>query len=491
MNVVMVASECAPWSKTGGLGDVVGALPKALARRGHRVMVVAPRYSNYAEAWDTTVRKTFNVAGEDMEIGYFHGYLDGVDFVFIDHPTYHHCADNIYGGSREGVQFRMILLCKAAVEAPWHVPCGGVVYGDANLVFIANDWHTSLLPVYLQAYYRDIGLMQYARSILVIHNMAHQGRGPLSEYGRLGLPPHYSDKFRLHDPVGGEHMNIFMAGIITAHRIVAVSHGYAWECQTQDGGWGLDAVMRDHSGKLRGVVNGIDTKEWNPEIDVFLKSDGYVNFSVDELEKKAICKAALQKELGLPVRPDVPLIGFIGRLDYQKGVDIIGDAMPWMMDQDLQLVLLGSGRADLEDMLRSFEGSHRDKCRGWVGFSVQTAHRITAGADILLMPSRFEPCGLNQLYAMRYGTIPVVHSVGGLRDTVTAFDPFNDVGLGWTFDKAEAGGLMHALGNAMWTYRDYKDTWVSLQKRAMTQDLSWDNAAQQYEEVLLAAKYTW
>lgn len=319
-----------------------------------------------------------------------------------------------------------------------------------------------------------------------------QGRGPLSDFNMLGLPPHYRDKFRLFDPVGGEHCNIFMAGLLCAHRIVAVSHGYAWECQTQEGGWGLDGLMREHNWKLRGVVNGIDDKEWNPELDIFLKSDGYENYNIETFQTgKAACKAALQLELGLPVRADVPLLGFIGRLDHQKGVDIIAQAMPWMMEQDLQMVMLGTGRPDLEDMLRNFEGRHRDKVRGWVGFSVKTAHRITAGIDILLMPSRFEPCGLNQLYAMRYGAVPVVHSVGGLRDTVQPFDPFADTGLGWTFDRAEAQGLIHALGNAMWTYRDFKPSWLGLQKRGMSQDLSWDNAAEQYEEVLVAAKFQW
>lgn len=238
---------------------------------------------------------------------------------------------------------------------------------------------------------------------MLLHNL--HGRGPLSDYSFLGLPDHYLDKFRLYDQIGGEHFNILMAGLITAHRIVAVSHGYAWECQTQLGGWGLDGVVRDHNWKLRGIVNGIDDKEWSPELDVHLKSDGYINYSLETLESgKSLCKAALQKELGLPIRSDVPLLGFIGRLDNQKGVDIIADAMPWMMEQDLQLILLGSGRADLENMIRSFEGQHHSKVRGWVGFSVKTAHRITAGCDILLMPSRFEPCGLNQLYAMRYGT---------------------------------------------------------------------------------------
>lgn len=318
-----------------------------------------------------------------------------------------------------------------------------------------------------------------------------QGRGPVAEYPGLGLPESFLNRFKLYDPIGGEHMNIFMAGIISAHRLVAVSHGYAWEIQTQMGGWGLDAVLRDHKEKLQGVVNGIDTTEWSPEEDVHLKADGYVTYSSETLEKKALNKAALQRELGLPERPDVPLLGFIGRLDYQKGVDIIGEAMPWITSQDCQLVMLGTGREDLENALRSYEGNHREKVRGWVGFSVKMAHRITAGCDIILMPSRFEPCGLNQLYAMRYGTIPVVHAVGGLRDTVQAFDPFNDTGLGWTFDRAEAGGLIDALGNALYTYKDFKESWRKLQLRGMAQDLSWDNAAKQYEDVLVQAKFTW
>ena len=319
-----------------------------------------------------------------------------------------------------------------------------------------------------------------------------QGRGPLSDFSFLGLPDHYIDKFRLFDPIGGEHLNVFMAGLITAHRVVAVSHGYAWECQTREGGWGLDGVMRSYNWKLRGIVNGIDDREWSPELDVHLKGDGYTNYSIDTLATgKSTCKAALQKELGLPVRSDVPILGFIGRLDDQKGVDIIANAMHWIQEQDLQLVLLGTGRPDLENMLRTFESENRDKIRGWVGFSVRMAHRITAGCDILLMPSRFEPCGLNQLYAMRYGTIPVVHAVGGLRDTVQSFDPYANTGTGWTFEKAEPGAMIHAIGNALWTYREFKDSWSAMQKRAMSQDLSWDNAAIQYEEVMLAAKYQW
>ncbi|KAG6405835.1 hypothetical protein SASPL_133429 [Salvia splendens] len=492
MNVIIVAAECAPWVKTGGLGDVAGSLPKALARRGHRVMVVVPRYGDYVEAQDSGVRKRYQVDGQDFEVNYFHAYIDCVDFVFIDNPLFRNIGNNIYGGIRSDILKRMVLFCKAAVEVPWHVPCGGVCYGDGNLAFIANDWHTALLPVYLKAYYRDNGLMQYARSVLVIHNIAHQGRGPVDDFNIVDLPPHYLDVFKLYDPVGGEHFNIFAAGLKTADRIVTVSHGYAWELKTSEGGWGLHQIINENDWKLRGIVNGIDTKEWSPEVDIHLKSDGYVNYSVDTLQiGKSQCKAALQKELGLPIREDVPVIGFIGRLDNQKGVDLIAEAVPWMMGQDVQLVMLGTGRHDLEELLRKFEREHYNKVRGWVGFSVKTAHRITAGADILLMPSRFEPCGLNQLYAMRYGTIPVVHAVGGLKDTVQPFNPFEESGLGWTFSRAEKDELIHALGNCFLTYREYKESWEGLQKRGMLRDLSWDNAAQNYEEVLVAAKYQW
>ena len=492
MNIVVVASECAPWSKTGGLGDVASALPKALAQRGHRVMVVAPRYEQYEEAWETGIRHRVRVMDQDHEFGYFHGFIDGVDYVFIDHPSYHSFAHDIYGGSRQDIQFRCALLCKAALEAPWLVPCGGSIYGDESLVFIANDWHTALLPVYLQAHYRDHGKLTYARSIFVIHNMAHQGRAPMDELFRFEIPDHYRELFRLYDPIGGEHMNIMKAGLITAHRIVAVSHGYAWECQTQEGGWGLDGVVRENGWKIRGVVNGIDTTDWSPTVDVHLQGDGYQNYDINSLRAgKAACKAALQKELGLPVNPDIPMLGFIGRLDYQKGVDLICDNYEWLMSEGVQLVLLGSGRDDLENMLRDMEARNGDNCKAWVGFSVQMAHRITAGVDILLMPSRFEPCGLNQLYAMEYGTVPVVHAVGGLRDTVHPFNPFENTGTGWTFERAESHAFQRAMGDALYTFREHKDSFYGLQQRGMQQDLSWGHAAEQYEEVLVEAKFQW
>ncbi|KAG2499843.1 hypothetical protein HYH03_002134 [Edaphochlamys debaryana] len=492
MNVVMVGAECAPWSKTGGLGDVMAALPKAMARRGHRVMVVAPRYENYPHAWDTGVRRVYSVFNSQQEVGYYHQFVDGVDYVFVDHPAFLSRGKDIYGGDRNEILFRCALLCKASLEAVWHVPFGGVTYGDENLCFIANDWHTALLPVYLQAHYRDYGKMTYARCVFVIHNMAHQGRGPFDESVALELSDEYRERMRLYDPIGGEHMNVMKAGLECAHRLVAVSNGYAWECQTPEGGWGLHDVIKVNNWKLRGIVNGIDNQEWNPAVDEFLTTDGYQQFDVDTLvEGKRACKIALQKELGLPVDPDAPMLGFIGRLDYQKGVDLIRDNYDYIMQERCQLVMLGSGRQDLETALRDMEGRNKAQCRGWVGFSTKMAHRITAAADLLLMPSRFEPCGLNQLYAMAYGTVPIVHAVGGLRDTVKPYNPFENAGTGWTFDRAEPNKLREAISNALVTYRQFRESFRALQRRGMEQDLTWDNAASIYEEVMVAAKYQW
>eukprot|EP00798_Chlamydomonas_sp_ICE-L_P002721 gene2721-12594_t len=432
MNIVMVGSEC-------GLGDVVSALPKALRRRGHRMMVVAPRYGEYQEAFDTGVRLDINLFGGQHEVGYFHAFIDEVDYIFIDHPSFHGREKNIYSGSRSDLQFRTALLSKAAIEAVWHVPCGGVPYGDSNLAFIANDWHTAMLPVYLQAHYRDYGQMTYARCLFIIHNMAHQGRGPFEEVHNYELNDHYKSLFFVDDPVGGEHMNILKAGLECSHRLVAVSRGYSWECRTVEGGMGLHDVLNKDDWKLSGIVNGMDYSEWSP-------TDGYANYNADSLsDGKAKCKAALQRELGLPENPDAPLFGFIGRLDYQKGVDLITESYEWITEQGAQIIFLGSGREDLEGSLRHMENSKRDQIRSWVGFSVKMAHRITAGCDILLMPSRFEPCGLNQLYAMAYGTVPVVHAVGGLRDTVQPHNPDDNSGTGWTFDQANVVIIIHTV----------------------------------------------
>ncbi|CAI5526397.1 unnamed protein product, partial [Closterium sp. Naga37s-1] len=498
ISIVFVASEVAPYSKTGGLADVTGSLPLALAARGHRVMVVAPRYMNgvtdklYAGAFDCQCRiKCFLSEGEH-EVAFFHEFRDGVDFVFVDHPSYHR-PGTPYGDSRGAFgdnQFRFALLCHAACEAPLQLPFGGFTYGE-KVVFVANDWHAGLVPVLVAAKYRRYGVYKDARTIIAIHNLAHQGVEAAYTFGSLGVPGEwygalewvFPEWARKHALDKGEAVNILKGAIVTSDRVLTVSQGYAWEITTGEGGWGLDGLLRGRSIVLNGVTNGIDTVEWNPATDKHIPSQ----FTAEDLEGKAECKAALQKELGLAVRPEVPLIGFIGRLDWQKGPDVIQASLPELMTDNVQFVMLGSGEPDLEEWMKWAEGAYPDKFRGWVGFSVPMAHRITAGCDILLMPSRFEPCGLNQLYAMRYGTVPVVHATGGLRDTVEDFNPFANggagAGTGWSFSPLTQEAMMGALWTAIQTYREHGESWEGLIQRGMTQDMSWNRAAQQYEQI--------
>ncbi|CAL1366369.1 unnamed protein product [Linum trigynum] len=497
-SIVFVTSEAAPYSKTGGLGDVCGSLPIALAARGHRVMVVSPRYlhspedDTFAAALDADCRIKIACFGGEQEVAFFHEYRDLVDWVFVDHPSYHR-PGNPYGdvnGAFGDNQFRFALLCYAACEAPLVLPLGGFNYGQKCL-FMVNDWHAGLVPVLLAAKYRPYGVYKDARCILVIHNLAHQGVEPAATYGNLGLSPDwygalgwvFPEWARTHALDTGEAINVLKGAIVTSDRILTVSKGYAWEITTVEGGYGLNELLSSRRIVLNGITNGIDVNEWNPSSDKHLEA----HYSADDLSGKVQNKIALQKELGLPVRPECPLIGFIGRLDYQKGVDLICWGIPELLNDDVQFVMLGSGDKMYEGWMREAEAAHKDKFRGWVGFNVPISHRITAGCDILLMPSRFEPCGLNQLYAMRYGTIPVVHGTGGLRDTVQTFDPYADDGkgdgTGWTFSPLSVDSMLWALRTAISTYRDHKESWEGMMKRGMEKDYSWDNAAVQYEQV--------
>ncbi|KAK3284968.1 hypothetical protein CYMTET_7406 [Cymbomonas tetramitiformis] len=494
-NLVFVASECAPWSC--GLGDMASALPKALAERGHRVMVVVPRYCNYPEAYDTGVRVSYEVFGKAHEVGYFHAFVDGVDFVFIDHPCFHDVAHSIHSGDRMSQNFRFSLLSKAALEAVWHVAPGGYPYEDLNTVFIANGWQTALVPFYLNALYRDQGKMLGARSILVLHNLAFQGRGPFGEVLSLDIPKQYLEHFHLDDLFGGPCMNTLKAGLLEAHRWVAVSNGYAEEIQTQKGGMGLAPTLQSQTWKMNGVVNGIDYDAWSPDRDAYLEeADAYTTYGFTRegiLEGKAQCKAALQQELGLPAGPHVPLLAFVGQLDTNKGVDMIFEAAGWLMEQDIQLVLLGCGDSDFEDRMRSLEEHHGHKCKAWVGQSVEMEHRIIAASDILLMPSRFEPCGLNQMYAQRYGTVPVVQAVGGLQDTVESFNPWENSGSGWMFEPndmrhVETRRFIDTVNDALTTYREYRESFIGIQLRGMAKEFSWDAAAKSYEDIIIQAK---
>ncbi|XP_028550473.1 starch synthase 1, chloroplastic/amyloplastic-like isoform X4 [Dendrobium catenatum] len=357
--IIFVTSEAAPYSKTGGLADVCGSLPIAFAARGHRVMVVSPRYLNgvsdkkYAASFDTGVRIKVPCFGDQPEVGFFHEYRAGVDWVFVDHPSYHR-PGNPYGdenGAFGDNQFRFTILCHAACEAPLVLPLGGYTYGQ-NCFFLVNDWHAGLVPLLLAAKYRPHGVYKDARSILVIHNLAHQGVEPAATYHKLGLPPDWYGAVewvfptwaRTHALDKGETVNILKGAIVTVDRIVTVSQGYAWEITTGEGGCGLQDLLSNRKSVLNGITNGIDIDEWDPASDKHIP----FHYSIDNLSGKvgsllcmqsssfAKCKAALQKELGFAIRSECPVIGFIGRLDYQKGTDLIMMAIPELLQHDIQ-----------------------------------------------------------------------------------------------------------------------------------------------------------
>ena len=306
----------------------------------------------------------------------------------------------------------------------------------------------------------------------------------------------YPEEVRAHALDKGEAVKLLKGAIEMSDRVVTVAPSYAEEIMSIEGAWGMEEITKRRFEHTCGILNGIDTSEWDPQNDEYLQPLG-ATWSADDISGKAKAKQLLQQELGLQQRTDVPLVAFIGRLAPQKGVDLIEEVFPWLMTRDdqgvlgdVQLVMMGSGDAQYADFLRRAESENKGKVAGYVGFKQDMEHKIIAGADILLMPSRYEPCGLPQMYAQRYGTIPVVHATGGLKDSVVQYNPFDSqgVGTGWKFDEADAAGLKFGLFNSINTYRNYKEAWKDMMVRAMRQDFSWEKIARKYVEVFKQAK---
>ncbi len=480
MNVLSVSAEIAPFSRTGGMGDVCGALPRALAARGHRVTTASPRYGLEMDslAWDTGLTWSFHLFGAYREVRYFlHRDDRGVDHVLVHSPLLH--RGGIYGdgaGPYGDNLLRFALLSRAALELPRRLPLGGRVGGPVmgeDFVLHAHDWSAALSLVYLRAHYQPLGLYPGVRAVLSLHNAAHHGRFAPGDFEGLDLSPRHRPSLE-HE---GD-LSCLKAGIVTADDIVAVSPSFARELRTPAGGFGMDRYLRDREG-LHGVLNGVDTREWDPATDPWLPAP----FQVGQLAGKAACKAALQRELGLPVRADRPLIGMVARLDYQKGVDLVIDAGPWLIEQGAQLAVLGTGDPRLAEALRALESRAPESVRVRIAFDTGLSHRIFGGADLCLVPSRFEPCGLTQLYGMRYGAVPVVRSTGGLADTVIPWNPGEGSGTGWRFEEASAAGLAEALGWALLTWRDYPEAFARVRENGMRADWSWDRSAARYEQI--------
>ena len=472
MNIISISAEVAPYSKTGGLGDVCAALPVALAKRGHRVMTVAPRYKNYADAWDTGVR----ISLDGHEISYFHAVVKGVDRVFVDHPSLR--RGGIYGdenGSYGDNWFRFSLLCQGAILAAMRLPLQGKIYSNGNddqTAFLFHDWHASLVPAYLNTV-RRWGFFKNSGSSLVIHNLAHQGVHHRNLFGKLSLP---SDLYPCLDMDG--HLNLLKGGMALADKIITVSPSYAKEICTTEFGMGLEGILQKRRENLYGILNGIDTDAWNPQTDKIIEA----RYSSSDMRGKEVCKRALQREVGLPIDPNAPIFGFISRLDHQKGVDLIEQVLPYLLSQGAQVILLGTGSANLEKFVA--QSNRHTQVAGLVKFSNELAHKITAGSDFLLMPSRFEPCGLTQQHALAYGTIPIAHATGGLKDTVFSLNPWKKIGNGWVFSPLTARSFQQALRWGISTYKKAPKDFRAMQIRAMDQNRSWDIAALQYEKVM-------
>ncbi len=472
MRVLFVSAELAPYAKVGGLGDVAAALPRALADLGVEIAVAIPKYRAVtALARDLTPVGSFPVPmGEEIRTcQVFQSFLprSEVPVYFLGHdPLFD--RPGIYGDGHHDYPDsleRFAFLSRAAVEL-------GPALGWLPDVIHANDWHTALIPVYLRSGQVDFP----ARSVLTIHNLAHQGWFPARDAPLAGLDEEGREQARI-----GDQMNLLKGGIRTADRITTVSPSYAAEIL--DRGEGLEEHLRARADALVGILNGVDYSVWNPACDPHL----WAPYSVEDLAGKAENKRHLRAALGLPA-DESPLVGIVSRLVNQKGFDLVIEGFERMMALGIQLVVLGTGDPRYESFLRQAQLRYPSRVRARLGFSEPWAHRIEAGADIFLMPSRFEPCGLNQLYSLRYGTVPVVRATGGLKDTIHDYDPEHDTGNGFTFDAYTAEAMLGALTRAVRLWHHDRAAWRRLMQRGMREDHSWERSAREYLAVYAQAR---
>ena len=476
-SVAFIGSECHPFVKTGGLGDVMYALPRELARLNCDVRVILPRYACIPQEYQDKMiyRGEFYMdlgnTGRSYYVGIMEYIWDGVVYDFIDNQEFF-SDGRPYTNLVDDIP-KYCFFSKAALAA--------LNYMDwIPDVIHCHDWQAGLVPVYLRTLFRDTPVGR-ARSILTIHNLRFQGiyNIPTIQYWS-GLPDEVFNMGALQQ--NWVDANMLKGGLAYADRITTVSGTYAGEIQTPEYGEHLEDHLRYHNGKLRGIVNGIDYGMWNPETDPALA----VNYGLGSvLDHKMENKLALQKELGLEENTGKFVIGLISRLTNQKGLDLVSAIMPQVLDGNTQVVVLGTGDREYEDTFRYYESAYRGTFSACIQYDEARAHRIYAGADALLVPSRFEPCGLTQLNAMHYGTLPIVRETGGLKDTVEPYNDFNGEGNGFTFDRYDAGLLLDAINRAKTLYFANRYHWDEVVQRDMAKDVSWQNSARQYKDLYL------
>lgn len=471
MQIVFASAECAPFVKTGGLGDVAGSLPAALVRAGAEVIVMVPKYATIKDEYKAQME---HFADFYVSLGWRNEYCgleklehDGVTYMFIDNERYF-ARDYPYGFFDDGERFAF--FSKAITESLQHLPAGF----ECDILH-CNDWQTALAPVFLREFYQGLPLYDRVKTVFSIHNVAFQGQ--------------FSDTV-MEDILGVAHIpaaasqlrcdacsiNYMLGALRYADAITTVSPTYANEIQTPEFGEGLDGVLRERSYALQGILNGIDVAGFDPATDKRIAA----NYTVDDRSGKAVCKAKLQEELGLEVRDDRPLMVMVTRLTRQKGMDLVMYALDRILAGGVQVAVLGTGDRDYEDGLRYFQDKYPGTMAARIEFDPALSQRMYAAADMFLMPSKFEPCGLSQIIAMRYGTLPIVRETGGLKDTVIPYNEFTGEGTGFSFSNFNGDEMGDAVFRAARLFWDNRDAWNQLVTQAMSQDFSWTRSADKY-----------
>lgn len=471
MQIVFASAECAPFVKTGGLGDVAGSLPAALVRAGAEVIVMVPKYATIKDEYKAQME---HFSDFYVSLGWRNEYCgleklerDGVTYMFIDNERYF-ARDYPYGFFDDGERFAF--FSKAITESLQHLPAGF----ECDILH-CNDWQTALAPVFLREFYQGLPLYDRVKTVFSIHNVAFQGQ--------------FSDTV-MEDILGVAHIpaaasqlrcdacsiNYMLGALRYADAITTVSPTYANEIQTPEFGEGLDGVLRERSYALQGILNGIDVAGFDPATDKRIAA----NYTVDDRSGKAVCKAKLQEELGLEVRDDRPLMVMVTRLTRQKGMDLVMYALDRILSGGVQVAVLGTGDRDYEDGLRYFQDKYPGTMAARIEFDPALSQRMYAAADMFLMPSKFEPCGLSQIIAMRYGTLPIVRETGGLKDTVIPYNEFTGEGTGFSFSNFNGDEMGDAVFRAARLFWDNRDAWNQLVTQAMSQDFSWTRSADKY-----------